>query len=406
MSDRMKNCRLVLGLMLLILALGYDTTVHAASATIGFTTESTVISKGSTVTVTLTVDAEEAIGEFEGYIAYDSKVLEYIEGNDLISGGDGVLRVSDNGLTDIAESKKYKMKFKGVKVGSSEIKLSETPIIYDYESGQEMSVSTNRISVSVKATKRVSSDTSLSSLKVSPGSITPEFAPETYEYTTSIDSDVSALVISAVAKDSKATVKVKGNEELVEGINDVIITVTAQSGDTKDYMISVDKKGNASEDTPSGEEEQVDNFSVYSMEGRTYIENSYKYEVIPVPEGVEIPVGYSKTKLILYGINVEAYTVTNDLENDLLLIYAMNEEGAAGFYQYDRIEKTMLRYMGPTVSESNPAETDEMTSREYKTKLTQLSIIIALLSALCALLTIGIIRLYMKSKGYKMDDLD
>lgn len=406
MSDRMKNCRLVLGLMLLILALGYDTTVHAASATIGFTTESTVISKGSTVTVTLTVDAEEAIGEFEGYIAYDSKVLEYIEGNDLISGGDGVLRVSDNGLTDIAESKKYKMKFKGVKVGSSEIKLSETPIIYDYESGQEMSVSTNRISVSVKATKRVSSDTSLSSLKVSPGSITPEFAPETYEYTTSIDSDVSALVISAVAKDSKATVKVKGNEELVEGINDVIITVTAQSGDTKDYMISVDKKGNASEDTPSGEEEQVDNFSVYSMEGRTYIENSYKYEVIPVPEGVEIPVGYSKTKLILYGINVEAYTVTNDLENDLLLIYAMNEEGAAGFYQYDRIEKTMLRYMGPTVSESNPAGTDEVTSREYKTKLTQLSIIIALLSALCALLTIGIIRLYMKSKGYKMDDLD
>lgn len=399
--------KIVLGLMFIVLTLGYKTTVYATSATIGFTTESTVISKGNAFTVTLTVDATEAIGELEAYIAYDSKVLEFVEGNNQISGGDGILRLSDTGLTDVAKNKTYKIRFKGVEVGNSEIKLSETPVIYDYENGQEMSVSTNRISISVKATKRESNDTSLSELKISPASIEPAFESGIFEYSASVGSDVSAMVVSAVPKDAKASVKVKGNENLTEGENEIVITVTAQSGDTKDYRVLVNKEVvSDSEEHLTEEEETIEGFQVYKEEGRTFIVNSYQYEVIPVPEGIEVPVGYSKTKLILYGIQVEAYTVTNDLENDFLLIYAMNEEGAAGFYQYDRIEKTMMRYMGPTASEHIPSDREEITSEEYKTKLTQLSIVIALLSALCALLTIIIIRLYMKSKGYKTDELD
>jgi hypothetical protein len=402
----MKKRSTYLGLLLIffisIIFESFEITAVAASATIKFSTDSTVVSKGNDVTVSLTLETEEAIGEFEGYISYDSEILEFIEASNFISGGDGVLRVAETNDSDEITKKKYTMKFKAREVGIGEISLSDTPIVYNYNEGKEMSVSSNRITINVKAAKRVSTETSLSDLKTNPGTLSPKFEPNIYEYSTKVDSDITSLVISATAKDSNASVKVKGNDDLKEGDNKVTLTVTAESGDTKDYIILVEKE--ATKDTDEADDE-TNGFKVISEDGKTYIENKYRYEIIEIPEDVEVPVGYAKTKLILYGVNVTAYTKLDDLENDFLLIYALNEDGESNFYQYDRVEKTMQRYTGPMMTNVNNAS-DKVTSDEYSGRLTQLSIIIAILSALCVLLILGIIRLYLKSKGYKEDNLD
>ncbi|ROR26437.1 cadherin-like protein [Mobilisporobacter senegalensis] len=404
----MKKRCIYLGLILiLVINLIFNMngiTAHAASATIKFSTNSTVVTKGNNITVSLTLEAEEAIGEFEGYISYDADILEFIESGSFISGGDGVLRVAETSDTDGDTKKKYSMKFKAKEVGVGEIKLSETPFVYNYEEGKEMSVSSNQISINVKTTKRVSTETNLSDLKISPGTLTPKFDPYVYEYSTEVDSDVSSLIISGTAKDSNASVKVQGNNDLAEGKNTVTLTVKAESGDTKDYIIYVDKKAAATEDEPNADDSK-DNFKITSEDGKTFIENKYRYEIIDVPEDEQVPAGYSKTKLILYGVNVTAYTKADDLENDFLLIYAMNEDGESGYYQYDRVEQTMQRYTGPLITDVNNTE-DGVTFDEYNAKLTQLSIIIAVLSAVCILLILGIIKLYLKSKGFKENDLE
>lgn len=69
----------------------------------------------------------------------------------------------------------------------------------------------------------------------------------------------------------------------------------------------------------------------------------------------------------------------------------------------------MQRYVSETVSVYNPEEiidSDLIDSKQYKSNLNKLAIVIALLSALCAIFIILSIRLYLKSRGYKDDDFN
>ena len=61
------------------------------------------------------------------------------------------------------------------------------------------------------------------------------------QYTAQVDLDVTKLELEAKAENSKATVKIEGNEELKEGENNIKITVTAEDKRTKTYTIKVTK---------------------------------------------------------------------------------------------------------------------------------------------------------------------
>lgn len=402
-----KNGYLGLVLILILnLILSINTiTAKAASATIKLSTDSKVVTKGNTITVSLRVDTKEAIGEIEGYLSYDSDILEFVGADKSISGGDGVLRVAETSDENPVSKKTYNMKFKAKEVGVGEIAFSDKPFVYNYDNGKEMSVSNNQISINVKTTKLLSTETSLSELKISPGELTPKFDSYVYEYSALVGSNVSSLVISANAKNQNASIKVKGNNDLKEGKNTIILTVKAESGDTKDYAIYVEKEAVKTENGNDSKEPK-EKFSVVTDDGRTYIENQYRYEIVDLPEDVPVPEGYSETKLILHGVNVAAYTKSDDFENDFILIYAMNEEGESGFYQYDRVEQTMQRYMDTVVTDADTEDEEETKVEQSDGKTTGFIIAIVILSIISILLILGIIRLYMKNKGYHNDELD
>lgn len=84
----------------------------------------------------------------------------------------------------------------------------------------------------------LSSDSKISSLSLSTGTISPEFDPDVDEYTVYIDSAVTSITFSPVANDKKATVSKK-----VVGITDdeteVILTCTAEDGSKKNYTFTV-----------------------------------------------------------------------------------------------------------------------------------------------------------------------
>ena len=84
-----------------------------------------------------------------------------------------------------------------------------------------------------------SSDNTLSSLSITPGSI--NFNKNTTEYYVKVDDSVTEIKIDATANDSKATIKIEKPKKLVEGENKYKVIVTAENEKTKTYTIIVTK---------------------------------------------------------------------------------------------------------------------------------------------------------------------
>ena len=90
-----------------------------------------------------------------------------------------------------------------------------------------------------KVTVTKSSDATLKSLKS--GKVDIDFSKNKTSYTVNVDKTVTALGLKAVANDSKAKVKITGDENFVTGENIVKIVVTAEDGTQKTYTVTVIK---------------------------------------------------------------------------------------------------------------------------------------------------------------------
>lgn len=69
-----------------------------------------------------------------------------------------------------------------------------------------------------------------------------------FTYTAQVDNNVSKIDIKAIANDSKASIIGAGSKNLNVGNNSFIITVTAENGNIKNYIIVVTRKAKASDD--------------------------------------------------------------------------------------------------------------------------------------------------------------
>ena len=85
----------------------------------------------------------------------------------------------------------------------------------------------------------LSGNNKLGSLTVSNATISPAFSPDTTKYTASVPFSTSSLQISATAADSKAKVSVGSTGLTAGGTTSIYITVTAENGSKKDYVIQV-----------------------------------------------------------------------------------------------------------------------------------------------------------------------
>jgi hypothetical protein len=83
------------------------------------------------------------------------------------------------------------------------------------------------------------SDASLKSLSVAPGTLSPPFDPAITAYQVSVDNVMSFIQITAEANSNKATLTGAGAKNLIVGGNSFDIVVTAESGNTRTYTLSV-----------------------------------------------------------------------------------------------------------------------------------------------------------------------
>lgn len=96
-----------------------------------------------------------------------------------------------------------------------------------------------------------SPNNALVSLEVSDYSLTPTFDMFTTDYSIIVENEVSSIGISAEAADSAADVTGIGTYQLKVGINTIIVAVTAQNGEKKDYTINIVRKEAAAGDDGS-----------------------------------------------------------------------------------------------------------------------------------------------------------
>lgn len=409
----MKRIRfLIIAMVLLALTGSFmnTKTSAAASAEIEISTDSTEVTVGDKLYVYITITSDTEFGDFEGNLMYDDEILEYQGDVSIVAGDSGFLNISDINKTEGDTNRKYSLEFLVIAAGTCDIEFA-SEIVYDFESAADMSVSSNIHTLKAVQPQTASSNAYLKLLKISPSLLAPAFDRNTFQYNTTVGYETETLVVEALREDEKSTIRITGNDSLLEGENKIIVTVIAESGTVIEYTINAFRESapavEVEEETDITPSDKHGTFEVVEIGDEIFAVYGGKYKFVELGSEVVIPSGYIKTRIIISDVSIPVYAPEDNLDYDYLLVYAENELGQTGFYQYDRVERTLQRYgaeIYDSPGEMSGAEEKEiMQSEEYRSNLSKAAILIALLTVLCAFLAVVSIRLFMKSKGYKED---
>lgn len=303
-------------------------TSFAASVRIAFSDPT--VTAGQEVDVTLKVSSlsGEALGRSSLMLSYDSSMLEFVSGADA-SGGAGsvsVRQTAEAGATEMATS----LTFRALQAGTTQITVS-TQEVYDAD---EQIATVDRLgnsTVTVSAQEGASADAGLKSLKVSPGTLSPEFSSDVTEYSVSVGPDVTKIAVSAEASDESATVTVNGSSNLQMGENTVNCVVTAADGQSQTYIIHVTKTEGGAE---AGGAVAAGDLTVVIDQVQYNVAQSF--DVSTLPEGFE---GFT------YNYKGQDIMAGRGIQKDLLLICLVNGDGEAKFFIYDEAKDSFSAYM-------------------------------------------------------------
>lgn len=401
MKGLKKYLGLIMGIIMAIVILPIMPAYASGKVVVAVSASSLNI--GDIVTVTATAQNEngEQVSTTLGF-QYDSSKLSFVSCSDSeYSGGEG-------GSVEVSAAR-ASITLKATAVGSASVSVSGSDGLT--AGGTTLTVTDGTVAVAQ------SGDNSLSSLKISPGTLSPAFQYNTTSYTATVASDVTEVSVDAKPSNAKATIEsITGNTNLKEGSNTISIVVKAENGAKATYKIVVTKGGTAEqpqEEEPTdgtGEEEagvitlngkefhlaatipadrvpedftkttincmgqevealqfnmgdvvlvylttpdtEVKNtLAVYEAQsGNIYqfakveMGNGY-YIILNPPADTEVSEQYAASMVEIgeYGA-VQAYGNQEPSLSDFYLVYAINNTGNIGWYQYDKSEGTLQRY--------------------------------------------------------------
>ena len=411
-------------MLLLLLAVVPVKTVEAASATITLTTDAEEIHAGDTVEVKLTISADATIGDFEGFLSYDDTIFEFYSAASCITGGAGFLKVSDIGASPSAQERTYRIWFKALTQGECEVALYDRPVVYCYTDGTEMSVTGVNKIFSVLPSFSASDNSYLSALYLVDNQpktveLSPSFTQETQTYHGVVPFEATMVIVSAIAEDSLADVKVEGGKNLEIGNNEVLITVTAENGSKRIYTIYINRGEYVAEPTPVPEgpdnpasptdtpKEPVITYEpgigFETEEEQVLVTEYHTYTACEKPATLTLPDGYVETTLMINNLQVTAYAKQGGNPEEFLLLVLRNDAGEVNLYRYDRVEQTLQRvkeeeYVITQVIESND-ESLKTAIAEYQMHQSILTFAVALLIGICLALLAVILWLCIRRKN-------
>lgn len=246
-----KRLSLLVFTLAMIIAISSASVAFAASASLSVSGGGSY-TKGSTVTIRYTYSGSSISGA-TSQITYDSSVLQYVScsGGVAPSSASGVFSVQMGDGNDHT-SMTVTLTFKAIGVGSTKVSVGTIDLI-DYD-GTALNCPSSSATVTVtNPASSASSNANLSRLTASAGSLSPAFSSGRTSYTVYADKDETVCLISVDTEDPNATVEVTGSKNLIMGRNVRKVIVTAPSGNTKTYTITIYRG-----DTESGEDSSDD----------------------------------------------------------------------------------------------------------------------------------------------------
>lgn len=408
--------------------------VYAASAKISVTSAKTVV-VGNTVKVTITVSSSAPLGAWAFDVKYDSSKLTFVSST--LEGSTRATGYTTNGNT---KTKTYTITFKAKAAGTATVSVQNSEVAGFDEKTMSTSNGSTKINIITQQQLQdsYSSNNNLKNLSVDGYQLTPNFDKSKLEYSLELENDIRSITVKAEKEDSKASMKGGGTYSLNEGNNDLVITVTAENGNAKNYIIHatvkelnpiyvtidgkeysvIRKKDDLTipstfestvtmingEEVPAFESsitgyrlvalrDEANNTGFYIMEE----DGSYtKYEEIvfggiilfpKTPEDKDIPKGYDKKKNTLLG-EKEIVIYTSDKDH-YPLIYGVNiETGITNWYSYDKEEGTLQKF-------------DNTRIEELKTEKDKFLFLIVVLSGSSLIIMIFLLILCGKVKKLK-----
>ena len=145
-----------------------------------------------------------------------------------------------------------------------------------------------------------SKNNNLGGLSVTGYELNQAFSADILEYTKTVPHEVSSIEIVANQADRAAKVNISGNTELKYGENIVTITVTAENGAQKNYILKVNREKNPDDINPYLKSLVVKNATLKNETGRkVYLNicedisvdvNKLEIEAIPEVEGAKVEI--------------------------------------------------------------------------------------------------------------------
>lgn len=341
---------------------------------------------GSTFKVSTTVSSD--VGSWYYVLSYDASKVQ------LISGSSKVVGV-------IGDSKTSSYTFKSISSGTTSFKVVNVSLASNSTNAQ-CSAFAGSSSITMKSQSEIeasySRNNNLSSLSVEGATLSPSFNKDITEYQATLPVDTTKAKIIATAQDSKSSISGAGEIDVVDGINKIEITVTAEHGEKKKYIINltvqeldpVKVKIGDKTYTIVRKKGQVENIPVGFTETTVRIENqdvcAYQSEIAKVllvalkdedgniklfiydknknsyasfkkakggevnllildKKGIKVPLDFVKTSFKINDLTIDGYKYKYDNNDNYYLVYAKNlETGDEGFYLYDKKNSTFSRY--------------------------------------------------------------
>jgi len=302
----------------------FSLTAYAMNARIAFSDPSVQAGSDVSVSMKITSESGEKLGSANLMLSYDSSLLEFVSG-DHAEGGAGSIHVTGLDTTDQTEWQ-YTLKFKALQPGSAEIKVSTQEV---YDTNEKLSkvdkLGSSKITISAQSSS--SANAALTSLKISPGVLSPAFSSDVTDYTTVVGEDVGKITLSAATADSGAKVVISGGDALKMGENTILCKVTAQDGATvKTYTVKATKQKG---ETPKDEANSSNTSGIKATI------NGADYDIATSFDKSLLPDGFESDTYSYKGTEVQS---AKRKDADVRLLYLIGQDGSGSFYFYD--EKT------------------------------------------------------------------
>lgn len=289
---------------------------------------------GSKITVTVTISASDIIDVALVPVSYDKSIIKPVG-----AGNSGVVSFALLDASAYGSTESISMEFEIIAAGTTTLSVAgDAKISVNGEPATVSSSSSGK--VTAKAPASYSSDNTLKSLQISPGTLSPAFSPDRTTYNATVDADVTELVVSAVANDNAAKVSISGRR-MDPGSNTTTITVTAEDGSVKRYIIYTTKLVDGQEATTEAESKT-----------EAVAEPEITYVVLPITNSLEKPAGYALTKFTMNGKEVQ---VLMDADRQYCLFYGVSSLGEKGWFRYRVSDGTIQAY---SVVKSDTANAD------------------------------------------------